>query len=440
MATNQHVLHNNNTKCETLLQECEMFHKVQPTHLSAIAQLMEYKILTKGQTLMKQDQPSDAFYLLESGNVKRKRIDTDGKSHNVEFAIKAKSINSMRIISGEPIFATVTCTTQECHLFEMKRHHFLQLLQDQPAVSLQIAQGLCEEVRKSSKKYATPMLEQTQTEVNLSAVSIAAGIESYYRSALNAKINQSLTGVQASYFPNMHIQVPTRITYICGFKLLRSYFDQQHIHHQQQHDSNNNNNTNNSNETALRLGTAIAPGILMTPVSSLLEAANAGHMNPEPVLQRAMRGIVPRAGREIIFGVGLNQMSDYFSERLVHTTDPMVASAAGSLVAGVVSGYLSHVPHTLSTLKLLHPAERYGQLYAQFVQTSLSSYSPAFQQAVQQFPVAPGVMRAVVATLWPRGVMVRTAQIVGSFMILNGTINYLQLKEQLKFQRAMGAF
>ena len=39
------------------------------------------------------------------------------------------------------------------------------------------------------------------------AISIAAAIESFYRSALNAYINWSLTGKSNHLFPNMHIQV-----------------------------------------------------------------------------------------------------------------------------------------------------------------------------------------------------------------------------------------
>lgn len=36
---------------------------------------------------------------------------------------------------------------------------------------------------------------------------MAAAIESYYRSALNAMLNARLLGAKASYFPNMHVQV-----------------------------------------------------------------------------------------------------------------------------------------------------------------------------------------------------------------------------------------
>jgi hypothetical protein len=184
---------------------------------------------------------------------------------------------------------------------------------------------------------------------------------------------------------------------------------------------------------------SLVAGVIMTPISSVLEASNAGHLNKEPMRTRWMRGVVPRAGREIIFGLGLNQMSDYFEERLGPVMPPghaMMTNAAGSLAAGVVSGYLSHVPHNLSTLKLMEPQKSYSELYKQFVNKSVP---PAVDTMVKDWPAtARDVTRTVFATLFPRGVMIRTTQIVGSFIILNGTINYLQLKEHDKIRGAIG--
>ena len=412
--------------CQDLLHQCEMFSKVPPQHISHIARLMEYKILPKGSILLTQGQFSDRFYLLESGDVVRKHINpADGKVHNVEFAIKAKSINSMRILSGDEVHSTVRCVSDECRVFEMQRQAFLNLLVQKPEIATQIATGLCEQLRIGSKKYQTPMLEQKQQEINIPAVSIAAGIESYYRSALNALLNARLTGVRAELFPNMHIQVPSRIAYICGFKGLRAYLDN-HVDPEQF-----------EYPTAIRLATTLSPGIIMTPISSLLEASNAGHMNSEPMSKRWMRGIVPRAGREIVFGIGLNQMSDYFEERMMPWFDghAMMANAAGSLIAGVVSGYLSHVPHNISTLKLMEPQSSYPTLYQKFVDKSVP---PAVDQMVEEWPANyKKFTRGFFATLFPRGVMIRTTQIIGSFIILNGTINYLQLREHKKIQKAI---
>ena len=51
-------------------------------------------------------------------------------------------------------------------------------------------------------------------------------------------------------------------------------------------------------------------GLTMTPVSSVLEAANAGKYNKKPLYTRWVDGVGARSIREIIFAIGLNQMSD----------------------------------------------------------------------------------------------------------------------------------
>jgi len=404
-----------------------MFAKMPEERIDLLAKHMEYKVVGKNTVLLRQGQFSDRFFLLESGDVRRKQVDpSTGKVHNIEYLIKANSINSMKVIAGDPVFATTKCTSDTCKLFEMKRDVFLGLLKQHPDMALSISESLCEEIRRGSRKFATPMLEQQQQEVNIPAVSIAAGIESYYRSAMNALLNARLTGVKAELFPNMHVQVPTRISYICGFKVLRAKLDE-HV-----------DADTYSMPQAVRWGTTLAPGLIMNPISSVLEASNAGHMNSESMATRWIRGAVPRGVREIIFGVGLNQMSDYFEEMASRWTngDGMLANAAGSLMAGVVSGYLSHVPHNLSTFKLLEPHLRYSELYQKFVDKSVP---PVVERTVQHWPpLSRTLARSVLATFFPRGVVIRTTQIVGSFVILNGTINYLQLREHLKIQRAVG--
>lgn len=253
--------------------------------------------------------------------------------------------------------------------------------------------------------------------INIPAVSAAAFIESYYRSALNSLLNARLLGVKGNLFPNMHIQVPSRILYICGFKALRTSLDQ-HI------DPNSY-----ENPTTARLALAVCPGIVMTPLSSLLEASNAGHLNPEPMYKRWMRGIVPRAGREIIFGIGLNQMSDYFEAQVqpYFPDNTVTANVVGSVMAGSVSGYFSHVPHNLSTFKLMQPERSYGDLYEAFVDKSVP---PSVDKMVASWPCSTRrVTRALFATLFPRGLMIRTNQIVGSFVILNATTNLLKSQD-----------
>jgi len=195
--------------CEQLLADAEMFKILSPDQRKILAKQMKARTLERNETLLHQGDKTDRFFLVESGDTRRIRVDPeDGKSRTVEFAIKAKSINSMRVLSGEDVFATVKCVSDQCKVYQMMRSDLLNTLQKKPDITMNIAEGLCEQLRIGSKKFATPLLEQQQQDVNVPAVAIAAGIESYYRSALNAMLNTRLTGVKAELFPNMHIQVP----------------------------------------------------------------------------------------------------------------------------------------------------------------------------------------------------------------------------------------
>ena len=62
----------------------------------------------------------------------------------------------------------------------------------------------------------------------------------------------------------------------------------------------------------------------------------------------------------------LNQMSDFWGSVIPESVSESEAirNTLGSLVAGVIAGYLSHVPHNLSTLRLMSPAVSYKKHFA----------------------------------------------------------------------------
>ncbi len=61
-------------------------------------------------------------------------------------------------------------------------------------------------------------------------------------------------------------------------------------------------------------------------------------------------------------------MSDYWTERVPEQliTSAPLRAASGSLIAGVISGYMSHVPHNMATMKLLDPSKSYWTHFRQF--------------------------------------------------------------------------
>lgn len=401
-----------------LLSHSAMFHACSPDMLHRLASHMEKRTFRRGDDIATQDAPTDRFWLMADGYARRLRTEPDGVTRHVDSKACGGTISSLHVVSGTPTYATARCVTRSCVAYTLSRAALLEQLQSHPTFAVDVVTSLSAGMRQK-RLYRTPLLQQRGQEVNYIAVGMAASLESYYRSALNSLIIRSLSGVSSPLFPNMHIQIPTRILYINGFKGLRSFFDR-HV--------DTDALPNHPARMAGRIAVAVAPGLLMTPLSAVLEASNAGHANKEPLLRRSFRGNVPRTGREVLFGIGLNQMSDYFEERYrTVVANQTLANSCGSVTAGVVSGYFSHVPHNLSTLKLLNPDKKYKEVFKMFIDKSAPGHLvPSGVPDVLRQP-----LRILSACIFPRGLFVRTTQICGSFLILNGTINLIE-KDQLR--------
>lgn len=160
-----------------------------------------------------------------------------------------------------------------------------------------------------------------------------------------------------------------------------------------------------------------APGLGMTPLSSVLEAANAGHRNPKPLYRRWVDGVSARGVREILFAAGLNQATDYVQERVPsEIKSGQLRNLCASLTTGILSGYLSHVPHNLSALKLMEPDKGYWQLFKEYA-------APNEERMPKNWSARNRTAGArILAVVMPRAVMTRTMQIVGTFILLNGGI------------------
>lgn len=421
MAT--HVEPNDVEEAAALLGGSAMFHRCKTEALKGLARQMEKRTFTRGEDIAVQGQNTDRFWLLASGYARRLRKESDGIQHHVDTKACGNTISALQVVSGDPVYATARCVTRSCTAYSMSREAFIKHLSANPALSADIVASLSERLRKKVL-HRTPLLQQRSHEVNYIAVTIAASVESYYRSALNSLLNRRLSGVSSPLFPNMHVQIPTRIMYMNGFKGLRALFDREF---------DPDKLPNHPARVAGRFAVTIAPGLAMTPISSILEASNAGHANKEPLLRRSLRGTVPRAGREVIFGIGLNQLSDYCEERYRSIiSNQILANSAGSLTAGVVAGYFSHVPHNISTFKLLNPQKSYREIFKMFIDKSAPEH--IIPKGAPPSLVEP--MRTVVAFVFPRGVLVRTAQICGSFVILNGVIQLIERDQRKRLESA----
>jgi hypothetical protein len=127
-----------------------------------------------------------------------------------------------------------------------------EILNKDNELALDVIWSLGMEIRTLTKIHRTPLLKQREKKTHHPVIttSVASGFESFYRSALNSILNQRLSGVKAPLFPNMHIQVPTRVLYINGLKGLRRNLEKY-------------NPNEYSNPGLARVAIAVAPGPLV---------------------------------------------------------------------------------------------------------------------------------------------------------------------------------
>uniref|UniRef100_K3XC50 Cyclic nucleotide-binding domain-containing protein n=1 Tax=Globisporangium ultimum (strain ATCC 200006 / CBS 805.95 / DAOM BR144) TaxID=431595 RepID=K3XC50_GLOUD len=394
-------------ECVQYARSCGIFAMCTEPTLRKICAKASAVSFPKGKVVYHQGEPQTELLVIAEGRVESTKL-INGQVHMLGTASEGMSVGANHALAKDPAAVSCRCVTP-VRGYALHSDALSEVLDEREA-SREVIMSLSKEIRRQAALLQTPLFEQHAKPTPYFAISAAATLESFYRSAMNSLLNARLTGQPvASLFPNMHMQIPTRVVYINGFKGIR-HLTEKHI-----------DPDSYENPQLVRLGEAVTPGIVMTPVSGMLEAFNAGHMNPESLATRWMRGFVPRCFREVIFGIGLNQLSDYFEERIpLSSTSPAINNAIASLMAGVVSGYLSHVPHNLSTLKLMNPQKSYRAHMADFIHHS-ESRLPSTIPARARF-----VSAAALAILFPRGLTVRTTQIVGSFIILNGTINSLK--------------
>ncbi|CAM9522540.1 unnamed protein product [Discosporangium mesarthrocarpum] len=392
------------SECASALRSASLFKYCSDESVKMMVQNMAREEFSKGEILLEQGEPQTRVFLITQGSVARLRF-LDEQLHQVETIGSDHHrgmFGALHVLREEPTYATALTETDGV-AYTLESSKLNEMLEKDPQFAKEILYSLSKEVFRMSK-LRTPLLEQDPKPNSVFGSSLGAVIESYYRSGLNTWLNAKLTGQPpATMFPHFHVQIPTRVLYINGFKTIRSLLSD-HI-----------NPSDYSDPSAVRLATALIPGIMMTPVSSVLEACNAD-ANPEPLARRWIRGFMPRMGREVIFGIGINQLSDACEERVAFANG-FARTAAGSMIAGVVAGYLSHIPHNVSTLKLLQPNLSYRSIMSKMIDDNLPRTPKVWLPEVRR------MWATMLTYVFPKGCLIRTAQICGSFMIINGTIH-----------------
>lgn len=175
---------------------------------------MRKRHYARGALIMGQDEPQTRMIVINSGTVERTRKDAQNRTQVVEAGDSEVIFGGLCLARTEPAYSSLRCTSEGgMEAYELTNSHLRATLRNNPVFAEEVIASLSLAVRRS-KITRTPFLRQTSSHQSpLIPVSIAATIESFYRSGMNCLVNRAIMANTSEplslrlLFPAMHVQV-----------------------------------------------------------------------------------------------------------------------------------------------------------------------------------------------------------------------------------------
>jgi CRP-like cAMP-binding protein len=139
-----------------------MFAPLPPESVERLAAQLEPMAFEGGETVIRQGDVGDRFFLLESGAAE---VDVDGV--RVATYAPGASFGEIALLHAVPRTATVRVTTAS-RLMALDRHHFLSVLGDDP-------KSMAEAERVAAERLLSTVQQQRHAQVPPTAPAVSAG-------------------------------------------------------------------------------------------------------------------------------------------------------------------------------------------------------------------------------------------------------------------------
>jgi CRP-like cAMP-binding protein len=123
-----------------------IFSRLEPKHLTGLAQITHHQRYRKGQIIFYRGDPGSAMYLLLSGSVKMTLPSESGAEVIVALLRPDDHFGELAAIDGSPRYVTAVAE-QATEVLAIYRDDLLAFLRDHAEASLQIATSLCFRLR-----------------------------------------------------------------------------------------------------------------------------------------------------------------------------------------------------------------------------------------------------------------------------------------------------
>ncbi|MFO7893112.1 MAG: cyclic nucleotide-binding domain-containing protein [Longimicrobiales bacterium] len=124
-----------------LLQKIDLLQDARSAHLALLASIAEEVEADPGTVLIRQDEPTEALYMVIDG-----RVDLEGVAGQQLEAGDSQAFGTWALIDEAPSLVTAT-VDEPSRLLRITRSDFYDLLADHPELALGLLQGLARRVR-----------------------------------------------------------------------------------------------------------------------------------------------------------------------------------------------------------------------------------------------------------------------------------------------------
>jgi CRP-like cAMP-binding protein len=123
------------------LLDSSVFEGISPEKLSELADAFENIVVPAGTVVIRQGDPGDNFYIINSGRVRVYKKDEEGLETEFAEMGYGDSFGEMSLLTGQQRAANVE-TLDETHLTVISKEKFNQILKDHPQVSMKFINQL----------------------------------------------------------------------------------------------------------------------------------------------------------------------------------------------------------------------------------------------------------------------------------------------------------
>ena len=129
-----------------LLRGIPYFAGLSESDLEAVGQHMFEQTFQRGDMILMEEDPSEVIYFVVSGAVKSFKTSIEGKEQTLCLLRAGESFNDVPILDGGPNVASAVAMTPVL-LYGMTRTDMEELLQENPAVAMNVIRVLSKRVR-----------------------------------------------------------------------------------------------------------------------------------------------------------------------------------------------------------------------------------------------------------------------------------------------------